>query len=57
MSQSFLIYKSRCFMQKFETEATYFSLGEIQGFFDSICEIPHEQEKSSETAILGMGAE
>lgn len=57
MSQSFLIYKGRCFSQKFETEATYFSLGEIQGFFDSICEIAHEQEKSSETAILGIGAE
>jgi len=57
VSQSFLIYKGRCFSQKFETEATYFSLGEIQGFFDSICEIAHEQEKSSETAILGIGAE
>ena len=32
MSQSFLIYKSRCFMQKFETEATYLALEKSKAF-------------------------
>lgn len=46
MSQSFLIYKDRCFLQKFET--TYFSLGEIQGFFDSIYENHMSKRKAVE---------